>query len=368
MRILCVIGTRPEGIKMAILYKLLKAHSSFDVKLCNTGQHQELLDSVFTDFEIEPEFSRKANPENQSLINKHIQVIDFINKTIAEYKPELLMVQGDTLSAHAGAFCAFLNKVPIAHVEAGLRTYSLEAPFPEEGLRQCISSLARLHFAPGEQAYKNLVSEGYDDNTIYITGNTFIDALHYMKNIKKVSSDDNARIREFVEEAKSINSKLLILTMHRRESHGLIFNQLMDSLPGILRRNNWRLIYISHPHPEIQKSLESIKDCKEILIHKALRYPEFIRLIRKSDLVLTDSGGVQEETFHLGKPLIVLRKQTERNELMNFESNALIDDMQLESQIMDMLKKHIIQAFPYGDGGASQRIIDILEKYRNLKT
>ncbi len=364
MKILIIIGTRPEAIKMAILYKLLLQNKSFDTHLCTTGQHTELLSQALNDFGIQADTSLILEKRTNDLIDKMGGINIRLNTLFQELKPDLVIVQGDTLSSYCGAISAKLNHIQLCHVEAGLRSGNKESPFPEEMFRQMISRLADIHFAPSIKSRQNLISEGININDIHVTGNTGIDAFLYaVSNLDDYTPDDN--LSSFIRNQKDIcKRRLLLLTMHRRENQGKEISDIYSSLSEIVKNNNLALVCVEHPNPNTKAQFATTGMEELLFVSTPLPYTDFIFLMDKADLILSDSGGIQEEAPYLGKPLIVLRTETERKEIIDDNSFMLYKIETLERDILKLLERNHDCKKLYGDGTASKKIVEILGKYK----
>ncbi len=350
-KIIAVFGTRPEAVKMCPLILELKKRECFEVKVCLTGQHCELLDSVTELFGIKADYNLSVMSKGQALSDMTTKIIDGITPIFQNEKPDLVLVHGDTSSAFAASLAAFYMKIPVGHVEAGLRTYDISSPYPEEFNRRAISMTSSFDFAPTEAARENLIKEGKAPDRIFVTGNTVVDALNFTA--REVQTDE----------------KLVLLTAHRRESIGEGMRKIFSAVRSMARKYpDFKIVYPVHPNPAVRKIAEEILGGEEnIELCEPLGLKEFHSLLARSYLVMTDSGGVQEEASALGKPCLVLRDKTERIEwgslilvgtnekeiLSAFE--RLVDD----KEFYDSIKK---APNPFGDGKASERIADILER------
>ena len=366
---LSVFGTRPEAIKMAPVIKALEASKSHQSIACLTGQHRQMLDQMVDLFDLTVDYDMDIMQLNQTLASITSQVIEKLDAIIKKEKPDWLLVQGDTTSCFAAALVAFYNNVKIGHVEAGLRTYNLQSPFPEEANRQLVSKVTNLHFAPTEVSARNLHQEGINKEAIKITGNTVIDALIWMKkhiNWKEAWED------KFQSATNSILSQqnYVMVTGHRRENHGQGFLNICQALKHLaLKYSAWHFIYPVHLNPNVRKPVfELLSNMPNVHLIEPLDYEPFIYLLTHCKLVLTDSGGVQEEAPTLGKPVLVMRDTTERPEgiaagtakLVGTEVISIIDNVSLLIDNSSEYQKMSKAVNPYGDGKASQRIIDML--------
>ncbi len=367
MKILIIFGTRPEAIKMAPL--VLRMRQDLNVKVCVTGQHREMLDQVLEFFQIIPDYDLNLMIPNQNLSNLTCEVLNGVTKILQQDKFDWVFVQGDTTSAMVGAMAAFYQQIYVGHVEAGLRTNDLTSPFPEELNRQITSKLSRLHFAPTAESKKNLVKEGFSENTIKITGNTVIDALNWVLQ----HSTSNDLVLPF--DAK--RSRVILVTGHRRENFGERFRQICEALKDIaLQQPNVHIVYPVHLNPNVREPVEHIlSNLPNIHLIEPLEYPRFVHLMNKSTLILTDSGGVQEEAPSLGKPVLVMRDTTERPEaveagtvkLVGSHRQTIVDETMFLLDNSEAFQKMSIVHNPYGDGTACNKIMDALMNYQEGK-
>lgn len=368
MKVLIVCGTRPEAIKMAPVYLELKI-SNHTVFYCNTGQHRDMMDPVNEFFRIEEDFNLGVMRSGQSLNELFSKVMLGVEDVIKKISPDLVLVHGDTTTSTASAFAAFHQGVNIGHVEAGLRTYNANSPFPEEVNRQVTSRLAKYHFCPTNRSQNNLRNEQLNaDSVIKVTGNTVIDAL---KHAVRLLSDDNSIISE---ELKHLASrKFILITFHRRENHTRVKN-LIDAILEILgKSDDLEFVIPVHPNPKVSVPLhKELGHFSRIHLIEPLSYPEFVWIMKNSFLILTDSGGVQEEAPSLGKPVLVLRDETERPEavekgtalLVGLNAKEIIRNVLLLNSSIEDYESIRVLDNPYGDGYASQRIIDTIDEGR----
>lgn len=348
---------------MAPLVKELKLRKSIETVVCVTAQHRQMLDQVLDVFGIIPEYDLDIMKQGQTLSDITTRVLNGLEKVIEEVKPDIVLVHGDTTTTFAGALAAFYHQIPVGHVEAGLRTYNKYSPYPEEMNRQFVGIVSDLNFAPTEKSRQNLLNEGKKLETIYVTGNTAIDALQ--TTVRENFSDE---ITEWAE-----GSRLLVLTAHRRENLGDPMRHMFKAIKRVIEQyDDVKMVYPVHLNPLVVETANEIfGDCDRVKLIKPLEVVEFHNLLNKSYLILTDSGGIQEEAPSLGKPVIVLRDTTERPEgieagtlkLAGTEEesiyrilNELLNDKQIY-QRMSMASN------PYGDGHASERIVDAIENY-----
>lgn len=365
-KVLVVFGTRPEAIKMAPLIHLLR-EQKISIEICLTAQHRAMLDSVMHFFDIKATYDLDLMLPNQTLNQLTSRIFASLDSVLETSKPDIVLVHGDTTTSVVAAWAAFHRGIKVGHVEAGLRTYNKHAPFPEELNRQVTSKIADFHFAPTLLARQHLLNEGVSKETITLTGNTVIDAL--LLGIQKLDkgyvSADLAMVKPLVDKGK----KMILVTGHRRENFGQGFESLCAALKTIAQRNDVQIIYPVHLNPNVQGPVQQFLGTEpNIKLIPPVDYPAFIYLMSQSYLILTDSGGVQEEAPSLGKPVLVFREVTERPEAVEAgtskivgmsyskivnEVNALLDNTVVYEQ-MKQAKN------PYGDGHAAQRIVDAL--------
>lgn len=370
-KILLVFGTRPEAIKMAPLAISLKAlKDEFETKVCVTGQHREMLDQVLSLFELEPDFDLNLMKPGQTLADITSGVLTGLNEVFDTWLPDVILVHGDTATTFAASLAAYYHKVQVGHVEAGLRTGDIYSPWPEEANRQLTSVLTQYHFAPTQNSYDNLIKENIDATNIVITGNTVIDALLTVK--EKVETDQEMQARfaqqfDFLDASK----KLILVTGHRRENFGQGFEDICLALANIAQKNpEVQIVYPVHLNPNVQKPVnELLSGIDNIKLIEPQDYLPFVYLMNKSYLILTDSGGIQEEAPSLGKPVLVMRDTTERPEAVSAGTVKLVgtNPVVIEDSVMELLEnenlyKKMTEAHnPYGDGTACQQIINFLK-------
>ena len=407
-RVLLVFGTRPEAIKMAPVVNKLKEYSEhFTTIVCVTAQHREMLDQVLSIFNITPDYDLNIMQNNQNLFDITTKVLNGLKGVFEEAKPDLVMVQGDTTTAFVAGLGAFYLKIPVGHVEAGLRTHDKYSPFPEEKNRHLLSTLTDYHFAPTEWSKSNLIKENVPPERIWVTGNTVIDAL--MQVVRGQGSDgsetayrrigvsaiedrndinpkpetrnpkqrfEGSGVRGskiqgvFNSKLRTQNSKLILVTGHRRESFGEGFENICQALKTIAReRKDVTIVYPVHLNPNVQRPVKTIlKGIDNVFLIEPLEYESFVFLMNESHLILTDSGGIQEEAPSLGKPVLVMRNTTERPEGIEAGVVKLVGTKKEDiiRNTMELLDNQILyekmsqSANPYGDGRASERIVDIL--------
>ena len=365
--IILIIGTRPEGIKLAPVYFALKKWG-FTVKICATFQHTDLLREVFALFEIKPDFSFDIMRTNQDLFHITQVVLTEAKKLFSAQNPQLVIVQGDTTSAMAAALAAFYLKIPVAHVEAGLRTDNIYAPFPEELNRQFISLIAKYNFAPTATAVANLKRFGVNATTIYQVGNTVVDALQYV--LVKVEQGDllvGYTIQNLVKKIKAKNKKLILLTMHRRETFGDKMERMLSAIREFANENREVcFVFPMHPNPNVQQSVVAakLKTCANIFLIQALPYQDLIYVLSRSDCVATDSGGIQEEAASLGKAVVLLRAETDRPEAVQSGLAWITgcDAIKIKQYLLRALQLKAMPTNLYGVGNTANQIVEILKQ------
>jgi UDP-N-acetylglucosamine 2-epimerase (non-hydrolysing) len=365
MKIFLCFGTRPEAIKMAPLYHELKINN-FDVKVVVTAQHRQMLDQVLDFFEIFPDFDLNLMQPNQSLNQLSSKIISEIDAVFQSEKPDLVLVHGDTTTSTMVALAAFHLGIKVGHVEAGLRTYNKGAPFPEELNRQLTSKIADIHFTPTQQATNNLLNELIIRDTIIQTGNTVIDALFWA--LEKINKPDylNSEI-EYLKVLLPKSKKIILVTGHRRENFGVGFLNICASLLKISERDDVVIIYPVHLNPNVKDVVyESLSNSKNILLIEPIAYPAFVWLMQQSYLIVSDSGGIQEEAPSLGKPVLVTREVSERPEGLKAGFSKLVgtnkDKIIVEiNNILDNFEGFNKAKNPYGIGVSSKKIIDFLK-------
>ena len=369
MKHLFIFGTRPEAIKLAPLIKVFQKEESFDVKVCVTGQHREMLDQVLTFFEIKPDYDLNLMSENQTLFSITSKALTGLEDIINSFAPDNIFVQGDTTTAFVGALAGFYKKIKVSHIEAGLRSGNIYSPFPEEGNRKLAGHLSTYHFAPTKRAVNNLRIEGIKKN-VYQVGNTVIDALLLgLKIIKNHEENFTNRFKDI-----DINKKIILITGHRRESFGKPFEDMCLAIKQVaLAYPDVQLVYPVHLNPNVRQTVNQIlSNINNVALIEPLSYPHLIWLMNNAFFVLTDSGGIQEEAPSLGKPVLVMREVTERQEGVeagtaklvgtNFdkivsESKKLLDDEIHYNKMANAVN-------PYGDGTASEQILKILKEVK----
>ena len=366
MKVLTVFGTRPEAIKMAPLVKRLNLEPGIDSVLCVTAQHREMLDQVLDLFQIKPDYDLNIMQPNQTISAITANVLTGIEKVFIRERPDIVLVHGDTTTTFAASLAAFYNKVRIGHVEAGLRTYDKYSPYPEEMNRVMTSHLADFHFAPTENNRRNLLKEGILDETIFITGNTVIDALLEVVKKPYLFEDETLKNLDFV------NKRVITVTCHRRENLGENMVHIFSAIRDLaLEFSDIEIVYPVHMNPKVRTTAnEILKGLDRVHLIEPLQYQPFVNLMARSYFILTDSGGMQEEAPALGKPVLVVRKETERPEAVSAGTVKLagVDQQTIYTMARELLvdaKAHRRMANainPYGDGHASERIVSIIKK------
>jgi UDP-N-acetylglucosamine 2-epimerase (non-hydrolysing) len=364
---LIIFGTRPEAIKMAPLVKKFLENEKFDTKVCVTGQHREMLDQVLSFFEIIPDFDLSLMKPNQNLYNLTGEVIVGLKPILESFNPDYVFVHGDTTTTMAASLAGFYSGAKVCHVEAGLRTNNLLSPFPEEMNRQVAGRLASYHFAPTIKSKENLLKENVIEKNIIVTGNTVIDALIDSSN--RVKDLDNEAVQK-LKNKLDFNNRIILVTGHRRENHGQGFINICNALKEIAKNNpNVEIVYPVHLNPNVLKPVnELLGRVKNIHLIKPLSYPSFVWLMNQSYLIITDSGGVQEEAPSLGKPVLVMRDTTERPEaveagtviLVGTDTDRIIKEAQELIVNSEKYKSMSSLHNPYGDGKACERIIEFI--------
>ena len=368
-KILLVFGTRPEAIKMAPLVKTLQAHKAFEVKVCVSAQHRHMLDQVLQLFDIQPDFDLDLMRPGQDLSGITSRVLLGLNPVLTQWRPDAVLVHGDTATTFAASLAAFYQRIPVGHVEAGLRTGNLYSPWPEEANRKLTSVLTQWHFAPTATSRNNLLKEGVPSSAIHVTGNTVIDALLQVR--EKI--DNSLQLRQQFDEDFGFldpRKRLVLVTGHRRENFGDGFERICQALIRIAKDHaDVQLVYPMHLNPQVQEPVRRLLgDIGNIHLIEPLDYLPFVYLMDKSTLILTDSGGIQEEAPALGKPVLVMRDTTERPEAVAAGTVKLVgtDVEKIATEASTLLtdaQAYQAMAFahnPYGDGQACQRIAQAL--------
>lgn len=354
MKILCVVGTRPDAIKMAPLIKTLQSDGRLEVRVVSSAQHREMLDTVLSDFQIVPHHDLNIMRKEQTLEDLSARLIKKMGKVLEEERPHMVIVQGDTTTTFISALSAFYKKIPVAHLEAGLRTYDKYAPFPEEINRRLTTHIADLHFAPTKKAKENLLKEGIEEENIFVTGNTVIDALK-MALEQKITPPFKGRY--------------ILLTMHRRENWGEPMIRVAKAVKNLVREfGDLEVVFPLHKNPLIRRSVVPILKGERIHLLEPLPFIPFVHLMNNAYFILTDSGGIQEEASFLGRPVLILREITERPEVVEAGCAKLVGTD--EGRILEESKKLLLSREEYekmskrltifGDGLASQRIYEAI--------
>jgi UDP-N-acetylglucosamine 2-epimerase (non-hydrolysing) len=360
-KIMVVFGTRPEAIKMCPLVKELKSRDTLETVVCVTGQHREMLDQVLEAFGVVPDYDLSIMKANQTLFDVTINILEKMKSVLEEVKPDVVLVHGDTSTTFVTALACFYLQIPVGHVEAGLRTYNIYSPYPEEFNRQAVGIVAKYNFAPTDMSKDNLIKEGKDPSTIYVTGNTAIDAL-------------NTTVREDYSHSQldwAADSRLIMITAHRRENLGEPMRNMFRAIKRIVdEKPDIKVIYPIHMNPIVREAAnEILGDNNRVRIIEPLEVLDFHNFLSKSYLILTDSGGIQEEAPSLGKPVLVMRDTTERPEgiaagtlkLVGTDEEVIYQNFKLLLEDQVEYQKMSQASNPYGDGFASKRIADILE-------
>ncbi|HIF9339294.1 TPA: non-hydrolyzing UDP-N-acetylglucosamine 2-epimerase [Photobacterium damselae] len=368
-KVLTVFGTRPEAIKMAPLVHALANDDRFDAKVCVTAQHREMLDQVLDLFEIIPDYDLNLMRAGQTLNDVTARILLELKPVLQEFKPDVVLVHGDTATTFAASLAAYYEQIAVGHVEAGLRTGNIYSPWPEEANRKLTGTLAKYHFAPTETSKANLLKENYSEDNIFITGNTVIDALLMVKNKIDTNQDLKATLASqfpFLDESK----KMILVTGHRRESFGGGFERICQALAVTAKENpDVQIVYPMHLNPNVREPVNRIlSDINNIYLIEPQQYLPFIYLMDRSHMILTDSGGIQEEGPSLGKPILVMRDTTERPEAVDAGTVKLVGtDINIITSTLNMLltddesyKKMSFAHNPYGDGKACSQILNIL--------
>lgn len=364
MKVLISVGTRPEAIKMAALIRALRNDKFFDLKVCNTGQHYQLINPVLELFEIKPDYNLGIMNPGVDITSMYSAILESFSQLLKKIEPDIVLVHGDTATTFASAMSAYLNRINIAHIEAGLRTNNLYSPWPEEGNRKLVGSISNYHYAPTQLAKNNLIMEGVKDKSIVVTGNTVIDSLL----LASSKLDSNQTLLNKLQNKYDFldsDKKIILVTGHRRENFGEGFKNICNAISKISNNNDVQFVYPVHLNPNVIEPVKEIlKNHKNVFLIEPVGYIDFIYLMRMSYLILTDSGGIQEEAPSIGKPVLLMRDTSERPEAIDAgtvlkvgakEENIikycqkLIDDKALYSS-MSNLKN------PFGDGKASEII------------
>lgn len=345
------------------MHKLLLEDDKFESILCFTGQHPSLASEVLDQFDISPDYCCLVKNHNENLAFMISYLIKALQELVNKLRPDYILVQGDTLSSYCGSTIAFLNQIKLIHVEAGLRTYNKWAPFPEEVFRKINGILADIHFAPSIIAEQNLLNEGVKQKDIFQVGNTGVDALLSMVNkleTEKIGVGDKIKTQF---QKNNEGQKLILVTLHRRESQVNYLESVIRNLKELSERKNVLIICPIHPNPKVTSIYNNIENTSNFKCIDPLKYSDFVWAMIKTDLIITDSGGIQEEAPYLGKPLLIAREQTERQEILNSKNCKFLNLDTLEDDIFQLLSLMDLKPFrPYGNGNASEKILKILKE------
>lgn len=370
MKVLIVFGTRPEAIKMAPVVSELKKYKEFETKVCVTAQHRQMLDQVLDLFKLKPDFDLNLMKSGQDLTDITVNVLKGMRDVFGAWRPDLVLVHGDTTTTLAASLAAFYQRIKVGHVEAGLRTHNKYSPWPEEVNRTVAGIISSVHFAPTELSRQNLINEGIPEKAVHITGNTVIDALHEV--VALIQSDVYLR-KSLDERFNFLNpaKRLILVTGHRRENFGEGFENICNALAEIVKIKDVEIVYPVHLNPNVQEPVRRIlSGSSGVHLIDPLDYLPFVYLMNRADIVITDSGGIQEEAPSLGKPVLVMRDMTERPEAVQAGTVKLVgtDPKRIISETKLLLEdtanyQRMARAHnPYGDGLAAQRIAHILLK------
>ncbi|QNS15401.1 non-hydrolyzing UDP-N-acetylglucosamine 2-epimerase [Mannheimia bovis] len=370
-KILIIFGTRPEAIKMAPLVKAFQKETSFfETKVCVTAQHRQMLDQVLDFFEIQPDYDLDLMKPNQNLYTLTADIITELKNVLDDFKPDFVFVHGDTTTTMASSIAGFYSGAKVCHIEAGLRTFDKYSPFPEEINRKVTGCIADYHFAPTQKSKENLLAEHVAEESILVTGNTVIDALIFSsEKVKNIHNNEIEILKNIVEKDK--NKKLILVTGHRRENHGQGFINICEALKEIAIRNtDVQIVYPVHLNPNVKEPVYKIlSEISNVKLIDPLSYPAFVWLMNESFMIITDSGGVQEEAPSLGKPVLVMRDTTERPEavevgtviLVGTNKERIVSECERLLQDETEYRKMSTLHNPYGDGKACQRIIEFIK-------
>ena len=374
MKIMVIAGTRPEAIKVAPIVIELKKRPQIYTLLCNSGQHKQMLDEVFADFKLVPDIALNVMSDNQSLASLTARLFESFDRILEKEKPDLIVVQGDTTTVMVAAMCAYYRGIKIAHIEAGLRSFNKHAPFPEEVNRQIVTRIADLHFAPTRNAYANLIREGIDPDYAFVTGNTVIDSL---MRAKELSLGKDEYLDSTVKHAIADGKRIVLITAHRRENFGKGFDEICNAINSLANKyEDCLFVFPVHLNPNVQVPVKNLlKNTPRVYLIPPLSYFQFQALLRSSYLVLTDSGGLQEEAPALCKPVLIMRDVTERPEgvktgcarLVGVKKQSIVDGVSLLLDCEDEYIKMTSAQNPYGHGHSAERIVDAILRTSELK-
>jgi UDP-N-acetylglucosamine 2-epimerase (non-hydrolysing) len=369
LKVLFVLGTRPEAIKLCpVILRLRQSPTEFQVSVCVTAQHRQMLDQVLGVFGVVPDYDLDLMLPGQTLFQSTTRILSGLESVLDAERPSIVIVQGDTTTTFCGALAAFYKKIPVGHVEAGLRTGDLSQPFPEEANRLLTTRLAQIHFAATAWAARNLEREGVAPNTIHVTGNTGIDAVLYIRDAL-VSGRLEAPNLPWLDPTR----KLILVTAHRRESFGEGFEHICKALAALARRDDMQIVYPVHPNPNVQDPVNRLlASLPNVALIEPLTYVPFVDMMRRAYFLITDSGGVQEEGPSLGKPILVLREKTERPEAVEAGTVRLVGTneqviVREAERLLDYPEEYERMArvhSPYGDGHASERIAKLISSFQ----
>ncbi len=372
MKVMSVFGTRPEAIKMAPVLKLIETIPNMQNVVCLTGQHVEMIQPALELFNIIPDFECDLQDEADTMANRVGEMVKFIGDRIADVQPDIVLVHGDTISTVAGALAAFYNNKKVGHVEAGLRSFDLTAPWPEEGNRKVVSTISDFNFAPSTLAKQNLISEGVPSQKIHITGNTVVDALLSISNEIDNQKLDLERLQTKFRYLNP-NSKLVLATCHRRENFGPKTKQIFGAFQAIANSNSSvQIVLPAHLNPAIfEQAITFFSETKNVFVVPPQDYLSFVYLLKLSYMVVTDSGGIQEEAPILSKPVLVLRDKTERPEatdsnavkLIGSSKKTIVNEMQTLLDSPSLYSSMAKFSSPYGDGSAAKKIVETIQTY-----
>ncbi|OXX36950.1 UDP-N-acetylglucosamine 2-epimerase (non-hydrolyzing) [Vibrio sp. V09_P4A23P171] len=372
-RVLVVFGTRPEAIKMAPLVHCLKQSGSLEVQVCTTGQHREMLDQVLKLFKIKPDFDLDLMQSKQTLVDVTARILTSVSDVLSQIKPDIVLVHGDTATTFSVTLASYYQKIPVGHIEAGLRTGDIYSPWPEEANRKLTSVLSTLNFAPTYSAQQNLLLEGVPCEKVFVTGNTVIDALLHTKDL--IGNSDSALSKSLTREFSflSPNKKTILLTTHRRENFGSGIVNICRAVNQLTnQRSDIQFIMPVHPNPQVSQPIyELLSNNDSVHLIEPLEYTSFVYAMDLSYLILTDSGGIQEEAPSLGKPVLVLRDTTERPEAVSAGTVKLVGTnvFNIVSQVNNLLDDESLYSTfsnkvnPFGVGESAKKIVSILEGY-----
>ncbi len=370
MKILSVFGTRPEAIKMAPLVRALSDEAGFDARVCVTAQHREMLDQVLDLFDIKPDYDLDIMSHSQGLAGITSKVLSELGDCLTDFAPDLVLVHGDTTTTLASTLASYYQQIPVGHIEAGLRTGNIYSPWPEEVNRKVAGAIATLHFAPTDRARENLLTEAVSTDHVVVTGNTVIDALHQV--VERLEADTELSDRLTRENGLDLDRRIILVTGHRRESHGDGFQRICDALEHLAARGDVQIIYPVHLNPNVKGPVEDrLGDNPNVRLVPPQDYLPFVHLMNMAEIILTDSGGIQEEAPSLGKPVLVMRETTERPEAVDAGTVKLVGtDTDLivseTSKLLDDPSAYKAMSFahnPYGDGQATPRIIEAIKSW-----